>query len=77
MKKAITLCLLANLTLINVALSQDSTFQTTNSGVLYKIYSNKIERPASKGDFLKYHALQGVDDSLLLSTYDNMPVYDR
>lgn len=45
--------------------------------MLYKIYSNKIERPASKGDFLKYHALQGVDDSLLLSTYDNMPVYDR
>jgi FKBP-type peptidyl-prolyl cis-trans isomerase FkpA len=77
MEKAITLCLLANLTLINVVLCQDSTFQTTDSGLLYKIYSNKMGSPASKGGFLKYYWLEGVDDSLLLSTYGSMPVYMR
>src|SRR5262249_7854942 len=77
MKKSIVLYLLATLGLLNVVFSQDSTFQTTSDGLLYRIYPEKKEMPAREGDFLKYHIIETLHDSILLSTYDNMPVYTR
>ena len=77
MKKSIALYLLATLVLLNAAFSQESTFQTTGGGLLYKIYSDKSESPARRGNFLKYQVLQQVHDSVLFSSYDNMPIYVR
>jgi FKBP-type peptidyl-prolyl cis-trans isomerase FkpA len=77
MEKSIALSLLATLTLLNAVFAQDSTFLTTSTGLLYKIYSDKREAPVRDGDFLKYHVLETLHDSVLMSTYDNMPVYTR
>ena len=63
--------------LINAVFSQNPTFDTTQSGLLYKIFSTRMGRPARKGDYLKYHFVQGADDSLLPSPYRTMPAYIR
>src|SRR6185437_6582476 len=75
MKKIVALALLLSQTLLNSAIAQDSTFQTTSSGLLYKIFSEKKEAPAKDGDVLKCHVMEALHDSVLMSTYENMPVY--
>jgi len=75
MEKAFALAILASLTLFNVASSQAQAFQTTDSGVLYRLYSDKSGSLAESGNFLKYNMREEVHAGLLLSSYSNTPLY--
>jgi len=77
MEKAFALAILASLTLFNVAFSQAQTFQTTDSGVLYRLYSDKSGPLAEIGNYLKYNMREEVHAGVLLSSYSNTPLYVR
>jgi FKBP-type peptidyl-prolyl cis-trans isomerase FkpA len=77
MEKAFALAILASLTLFNVAFSQTQAFQTTDSGVLYRLYSDKSGPLAEIGNYLKYNMREEVHAGVLLSSYSNTPLYVR
>ena len=55
-----------------------SNYQKTQSGLLYKIFPNKSGTQVKRGEFLKVHYSQKVNDSVVISSFDNgLPAYPR
>jgi FKBP-type peptidyl-prolyl cis-trans isomerase FkpA len=73
MKK--TSIILGGLVMLLVAACNSQGFKKTKSGLMYKIISNGKGAPAKKGDIIKIHFVQKVRDSLLGSSYGQMPFY--
>jgi FKBP-type peptidyl-prolyl cis-trans isomerase FkpA len=73
MKK--TSIILGAIVMLLVAACNSQGFKKTKSGLMYKIISNGKGAPAKKGDIIKIHFVQKVRDSLLGSSYGQMPFY--
>jgi FKBP-type peptidyl-prolyl cis-trans isomerase FkpA len=55
-----------------------SNYQKTQSGLLYKIVSKGSGPQVKRGEFLKVHYSQKVNDSVVISSFDNgLPAYPR
>ena len=55
-----------------------SDYQKTQSGLLYKIVSKGKGAQVKRGEFLKVHYSQRVNDSVVISSFDNgLPAYPR
>ena len=55
-----------------------SNYQKTPSGLLYKIVSKGKGPEVKRGEFLKVHYSQKVNDSVVISSFDNgLPAYPR
>src|SRR4051812_27341894 len=78
MKKTASI-ILSGLALLVLSACSGGGFKKTKSGILYKIISDGKGITAQKGQFLKIHVVQNVrhgnKDSLLGTSYEQMPVY--
>lgn len=50
-------------------------YKKTKSGLLYQITSTTSDSVVKKGDWIKLHFVQKLNDSLLQTSYGKMPVY--
>ena len=73
--KIIASYLLISLVLLGAVSCTNSAFKRTNSGLLYKIYSDGKGQPAKKGQWLKMSIVQKLRDSVLYSSYGGFPIY--
>jgi FKBP-type peptidyl-prolyl cis-trans isomerase len=67
--------ILSGLALLVMGGCTDVGFKKTKSGLMYKIMSEGNHPPTKRGQWLKIHVKQSVNDSLLGQTYGQMPVY--
>ena len=66
--------ILGSLVIFLLAGCSDSGFKRTKSGLLYKIISDGKGPTAKRGEFIKLHFSQKVRDSLLGSSYEQLPI---
>jgi FKBP-type peptidyl-prolyl cis-trans isomerase len=71
--KKITI-LIGSMVMLLMAGCSDSGFKRTKSGLLYKIISDNKGPTAKRGEFIKLHFTQKVRDSILGSSYTQVPV---
>ncbi|MDQ3683470.1 MAG: hypothetical protein M3352_10435, partial [Bacteroidota bacterium] len=50
-------------------------FQKTKGGMPYKLFASKDGKKIDSGSIVKAHVLQKIKDSVVMSSYTNMPVY--
>src|SRR5262245_54211610 len=74
MKKT-TLLLSALSVLLMATACKNSGFKKTKSGLLYKIISTGNGPKVKKGDIIKIQFVHKLRDSVLASSYDQMPFY--
>jgi FKBP-type peptidyl-prolyl cis-trans isomerase len=74
MKKT-TLILSALSVLLMATACKNSGFKKTKSGLLYKIISSGSGPQVKKGDIIKIQFVHKLRDSVLASSYDQMPFY--
>jgi FKBP-type peptidyl-prolyl cis-trans isomerase FkpA len=67
--------ILLSLALLVIAGCNDVGFKRTKSGLMYKIMSTGNPAPVKRGEWLKMHLTQSVNDSLLGGTYGQAPLY--
>ncbi len=67
--------ILTSLALVFIAGCSDGGFKRTKSGLLYKIISDGKGPVAKKGEFLKLEFQQKLRDSVLGSSYGQMPAF--
>lgn len=67
--------ILTSLALVMIAGCSDSGFKKTRSGLLYKIISNGKGPAAKRGEFIKVEFQQKLRDSVLGSSYGQLPAY--
>lgn len=67
--------ILLGLAVITLAACTSSGYKKTKSGLIYKIMSDKGAPPAKRGNWLKMHIKQRINDSVLGQSYGQMPIY--
>jgi len=73
--KTISSYFFVGVALLLAASCTNSEFKKTKSGLLYKIYSDGKGPVAKKGEWLKANIMEKIRDSVLYSSYGNMPGY--
>ncbi len=73
--KTISTYLLISLALLGTVACTNSDFKKTKSGLMYKIFSDGKGPTAKKGDFIKFHLVEKLRDSVLATTYGSFPYY--
>ena len=73
MKKLILL--LAGFALLMTTACKNAGFKRTKSGLLYKIVSDGKGQKVKNHDFIKFHYVSKVHDSVMASTFGNIPAY--
>ena len=63
--------------IVMLAACGDSGYKKTSSGLMYKIVSKGSGAVAKRGDIIKLHYTQKVNDSVLVTSAGKMPVYQR
>ncbi len=54
---------------------KNADFKKTKGGMPYKLFASKNGKKIDTGNIVKAHVLQKIKDSVVISTYINMPVY--
>src|SRR5919108_4737025 len=67
--------ILLGLALLVIAACNNVGFQKTKSGLMYKIMSANGAAPVKRGEWLKIHLRQSLNDSMMGETYGKMPIY--
>jgi FKBP-type peptidyl-prolyl cis-trans isomerase len=63
--------------IVMLAACGDTGYKKTSSGLMYKIVKKGDGAVAKRGDIIKLHYTQTVDDSVLVTSAGKMPVYQR
>ena len=76
MKTKIVMIIPVILALVVVSCGQD--YKKSKSGLVYKIYPGGSKDSLPGGtDRIKFHVIQKINDSLLYTSYDKMPIYQQ
>lgn len=67
--------ILVSLALLAIAGCTDVGFKKTKSGIMYKIMSKDGVAQVKRGQWMKIHVRQTINDSVLGQTYGQLPVY--
>ncbi len=57
--------------------SNNAAYKKTPSGVMYKIYSTGSGPLAKRGEILKFHFSQKLNDSVMQNSFDGIPTYAK
>lgn len=66
---------LAMLSAIILTACNSVEFKKTKGGMPYKIFSGKGKDSVKAGSIMKFHFKRWINDSLLFSSHDNLPIY--
>jgi FKBP-type peptidyl-prolyl cis-trans isomerase FkpA len=73
--KKLTQLVLALVAITAITACGDTNYKKTKSGLMYKYVTKASTAAAKEGSILKIHYTQKLNDSLLVSSYGNMPAY--
>src|SRR3990170_3880003 len=69
--------LLALCTIMLVAACNNNSYKKTPSGIMYKIISKGTGAQVARGEILKFHYVQKLNDSVMFSTANSLPAYAK
>lgn len=73
----ITSIFLSLCSLVLLTACSSSDYKKTPSGIMYKIASNGSGPVVKKGELLKFHYSQKMNDSMMFSSFSSIPTYAR
>ena len=75
MTKLRSLFLAVSSVAILAACNSSSGYKKTPSGIMYKIFSTSSGPLAKRGEILKFHFSQKINDSIVQSSFKSVPIY--
>ena len=69
--------LLALCTIMLVTACNNNSYKKTSSGIMYKIISKGSGPVVARGEILKFHYVQKLNDSVMFTTANSLPAYAK